>query len=400
MFKTRQESHHTTLVKSLAEQVRKFVDEQIIPNESLLSKDRNTTFLLHTELINKARSAGLWGLFYPLSYGGKIASLEDYLLIAEQEGRSEFSSTIFGSDTSLDAHMLFKFGSDEIQKNFLEPLVSGQAIPSYGMTEPGRSGSIPALIKTSAQLSNGNWVINGRKWFISNIDRATFTTVLARTADNGEAPDKNLSMIIVPTGTAGFKIERQIRIMGSDLSQGEISFMNVKVPEQNLLGNCGSGTFLMSQRLGMGRLLRSMSWLALAQRCMDLMGTRINSDRGKIARLPEKQLVRQHFVNVYEAIASARELIRVAAKSIDAQSPNDIEINVAKLAASRALCIASDSAIQLYGAEGISELTPLSGISRIARASRILDGTAEALVSSTGRRLINFYNENRAYQFV
>jgi acyl-CoA dehydrogenase len=268
------------------------------------------------------------------------------------------------------------------------------------MTEPGRSGSIPALIETSAQLSKGYWVINGRKWFISNIDRATFTTVLARTADNGEALDKNLSMIIVPTGTAGFKIERQIRIMGSDLSQGEISFMNVKVPEQNLLGICGSGTFLMSQRLGMGRLLRSMSWLALAQRCMDLMGARINSDRGKIARLPEKQLVRQHFANVYEAIASARELIRVAAKSIDAQSPNDIEINVAKLAASRALCIASDSAIQLYGAEGISELTPLSGISRIARASRILDGTAEALVSSTGRRLINFYNENRAYQFV
>ena len=400
MFKTRQDSNHTTLAKSLAEQVRKFVDEEIIPNESLLSKDRNTTFLLHSDLISKAKSAGLWGLFHPLSYGGKIASLEDYLLIAEQEGRSEFSSTIFGSDTTVDAHMLFKFGSDEIRKNFLEPMVSGKAIPSYGMTEPGRSGSIPALITTSAQLSNGNWIINGRKWFISNIDRATFTTVLARTADKGETLDKNLSMIIVPTGTAGFKIERQIRIMGSDLSQGEISFVNVKVPEQNLLGICGSGTFLMSQRLGMGRLLRSMSWLALAQRCMDLMGTRINSDRGKIARLPEKQLVRQHFVNVYEAIASARELIRLAAKSIDAQSPNDIEINIAKLAASRALCIASDSAIQLYGAEGISELTPLSSISRIARASRILDGTAEALVSSTGRRLINFYNENRAYQFI
>ncbi|MDV6343412.1 acyl-CoA dehydrogenase family protein [Nitrosomonas sp. Is37] len=400
MFKTHQESNHTTLAKSLAEKVREFVDEQIVPNESLLSKDKNIAFLLHSGLISKARSAGLWGLFHPLPYGGKIASLEDYLLVAEQEGRTEFSPTIFGSDTTLDAHMLFKFGSDEIRENFLEPLVSGTAIPSYGMTEPGRSGSIPALITTSAQLSNGNWVINGRKWFISNIDRATFTTVLARTADNGESLNKSLSMIIVPTDTPGFKIERQIRIMGSDLSQGEISFVNVKVPEQNLLGMCGSGTFLMSQRLGLGRLLRSMSWLALAQRCMDLMGARINSERGKIARLPEKQLIRQHFVNVYEAIASARELIRLAAKSIDAQFPNDIEINVAKLAASRALCIASDSAIQLYGAEGISELTPLSGISRIARASRILDGTAEALVSSTGRRLINFYKENQAYQFI
>jgi acyl-CoA dehydrogenase len=400
MFKIRQESTHTVLAKSLAEKVRKFVDELIIPKESLLRNDRSSTFLIHSELINQARSAGLWGLFYPLAYGGKIASLEDYLVVAEQEGRTEFSAAIFGSDTVLDAHMLSKFGSDEILKNFLEPMIGGKAMPSYGMTEPEHSGSIPGLITTSAQFSNGSWIINGKKWFVSNIDRATFTTVLARTDGKDIALDKSLSMIIVPADTPGFRIERQISIMGSGLSQGEISFSNVTVPEQNLLGTCGSGIYLMSQRLGMGRLLRSMSWLGLAQRCMDLMGARINSDRGKTARLPDKQLVRQHFVNVYEAIASARELIRIAAKHIDAQCPSDIEINVAKLAASRALCIASDSTIQLYGAEGISDLTPLSSISRIARASRILDGTAEALISSTGRRLIHFYKENDAYQFI
>ena len=400
MFKTRQESSHTVLAKSLAEKVRKFVDELIIPNEPQLNNDRNSTFHIHSQLISQARSAGLWGLFYPLSYGGKIASLEDYLLIAEQEGRTEFSAAIFGSDTVVDAHMLAKFGSKAILKNFLEPMISGQAIPSYGMTEPERSGSIPALITTSASLANGSWLINGRKWFISNIDRATFTTVLARTAGENAALDNSLSMIIVPADTPGFRIERKISIMGSNLSQGEISFSNVTVPEQNLLGTCGSGTYLMSQRLGMGRLLRSMNWLGLAQRCMDLMGARIHSDRAKTARLADKQLVRQHFVNVYEAIASARELIRVAARHIDAQCASDIEINVAKLAASRALCIASDSAIQLYGAEGISDLTPLASISRIARASRILDGTAEALISSTGRRLIHFYKENDGYQFI
>lgn len=400
MFKTRQESSHIVLAKSLAEKVRKFVDELIIPNEPQLNNDRSSTFHIHSELISQARSAGLWGLFYPLSYGGKIASLEDYLLIAEQEGRTEFSAAIFGSDTVVDAHMLAKFGSKAILKNFLEPMISGQAIPSYGMTEPERSGSIPALITTSASLANGSWLINGRKWFVSNIDRATFTTVLARTAGENAALDNSLSMIIVPADTPGFRIERKISIMGSNLSQGEISFSNVTVPEQNLLGTCGSGTYLMSQRLGMGRLLRSMNWLGLAQRCMDLMGARIHSDRAKTALLADKQLVRQHFVNVYEAIASARELIRVAARHIDAQCASDIEINVAKLAASRALCIASDSAIQLYGAEGISDLTPLASISRIARASRILDGTAEALISSTGRQLIHFYKENDGYQFI
>ena len=94
--------------------------------------------------------------------------------------------------------------------------------------------------------------------------------------------------------------------------------------------------------------------------------------------------MRQHIVNAYQAIASARELIRVAARGVDAQRPNDVEINVAKIAASQALCIASDSAVQIHGAEGVSDLTPLSGIYRIARTSRILDGTDESLISSVG----------------
>jgi acyl-CoA dehydrogenase len=173
----------------------------------------------------------------------------------------------------------------------------------------------------------------------------------------------------------------------------------MKVPEHNLLGASGSGLDLMGQRLGIGRLLRSMNWVGLAQRCFDLMGARINSERGRTARLPEKQLVRQHVVNAYQAIASARELIRVAARGVDTQRPSDVEINIAKMAASQALCITSDSAVQLYGAEGISDLTPLSGIYRIARTSRILDGTDESLISSAGRRLINLFKEQDTYRF-
>ncbi|MBN9126932.1 MAG: acyl-CoA dehydrogenase, partial [Nitrosospira sp.] len=121
--------------------------------------------------------------------------------------------------------------------------------------------------------------------------------------------------------------------------------------------------------------------------------------RGRSARLAEKQLVRQHVANAYQAIAGARELIRVAARGVDARRADDVEINVAKMAASQALCLASDSAVQLYGAEGISDLTPLSGIFRIARTSRILDGTDESLISSVGRRLIDFYKEQDAYHF-
>jgi acyl-CoA dehydrogenase len=295
--------------------------------------------------------------------------------------------------------MLLKFGTDEIRQNFLQPMAAGKAIPSYGMTEPEHGGSFPALITTSAYLSNGSWTINGRKWFVGNTDRATFVTVLARTAEENIAPGKALSMIVVPADSPGFRIERQITVMDRSLGQGEISFSEVRVPAHNLLGTCGSGIDLMNRRLGIGRLLRSMNWVGLAQRCFDLMGARINSDRGRSARLPEKQLVRQHVAKAYHAIASARELIRVAARGVDTLHPSDVEINIAKIAASQALCITSDSAVQLYGAEGISDLTPLSGIYRIARTSRILDGPDESLISSVGRRLINFYKEKDAYYF-
>lgn len=390
---------NTKTAKALANAVKVFVDEVIIPNESKLALRDQGSLALQMELMQSARQSGLCNLFYPLSHGGKITSLEDYLIVAEQEGRTEFSQDIFGSHTALDAHMLLKFGNETIARQFLEPMVSGNAIPCYGMTEPGHSGSIPSLISTTASLSKGQWRINGKKWFISNADRATFMTVLARTGSEDIPIHHALSMVIVPTNAAGFKIERLLTMMGHSYGQGEVSLTDVQVPEHFLLGICGNGMELMNKRLSLGRVLRAMNWIGLAQRCLDLMGERIHSVRGKFSRLADKQLVRQHMVNAYHAIASARELIRVAARSIDAQDPDDIAINIAKLAASRALCIASDSAIQLHGAEGLSDLTPLFGISRIARSSRILDGNDEALISSIGRRLISFYQREKVYSF-
>ena len=130
-----------------------------------------------------------------------------------------------------------------------------------------------------------------------------------------------------------------------------------------------------------------------------MMGARIHSPRGSTARLQDKQLVRQHIAKAYHAIASAREMIRVAARGVDTQCSSNIEINIAKMAASQALCAASDSAVQIFGAEGVSELTPLSNIIRIARTTRILDGTDESLISSVGRQLIDFYKHQGVYHF-
>lgn len=390
---------HSELARSLAARVKSLVDERVIPNESRLMEGGEAAHRLQAEMKAEARCNGLWGIYYPLSHGGQIASLEDYLIVAEQEGRSEFSEAIFGSHSALDAHMLLRFGSEAVRKTFLTALARGEAIPSYGMTETGHSGSIPGLTKTTATLVDGHWIINGRKWFICKAAEATFVTVLVRTAAGHVATDKALSMILVPTDAPGFKVEGQINIMGRSLGQGEMSFTNVRVPEHNLLGHEGGGIALMEQRLSIGRLLRAMHWVGLAQRCFDLMGARIYSQRGLSARLAEKQLVRQHFVHVYQAIAGARELIRIAARGVDRQRTNIIEIGTAKMATAHALCLAADSAVQIYGAEGVADVTPLSGIYRMARTTRILDGSDEALTSAIGRRLIDGYETAGEYDF-
>ncbi len=142
------------LAVKLARQVKAFVDEKIIPYESQLMQCDQSSRLLQADLIQQARASGLCNLFYPLlcNGGGKLASLEDYLINAEQEGLTEFSQEIFGSYMVLDAYMILRFGNKEIHKKFLEPMVSGAAMPSYGMAEPGHNDSTPGLISTTAQF--------------------------------------------------------------------------------------------------------------------------------------------------------------------------------------------------------------------------------------------------------
>lgn len=371
----------------LARAVRCFVDERIIPLEAELAAEPRQAARRMAELSAEARAAGLWGSFYPQALGGRIASLRDYLAVAEQEGRSEYAPAIFGDDATLDLHMLTRHASEDIRQRFLAPLAAGTLVSSYGMSEPDSIGSIPATLSSHAEFVDGQWLLSGRKWFICRAERAGLITVIART---GSGPLENaLSMLLVPSDAPGFRVERPLSILGRFSGQAELSFDQVRVPPSHVLGQPGQGLALMQERLGLGRILRSVHWLGLAQRCFDLMCARIHSARGQQARLADKQLVRQRVFKVYQAIASARALLQDAAGKHDAGVANSIEVNIAKVAASQALSEAVDSAIQIMGAEGLSELSPLSGIYRTARTTHILDGTDDALISAVGRQLLD-----------
>ena len=208
----------------------------VIPAEPILEKgDAESTAKL-LDLAEKARAAGLWGLFFPAALGGKISSLEDYLVAGEQEGRSEYGPAIFGSEAAVDIYMMDKHGNAEIGSQFLAPAALGEAIPSYGMSEPENVGSNPSTIRLSAKRANGGWTVNGRKWFVCRADRAAFVTVVAKT-DADAALDRALSMIVIPMHLSGVKIERRLDIFGRFQGQCEISFTNAQAPDFCLWGN-------------------------------------------------------------------------------------------------------------------------------------------------------------------
>lgn len=382
-------------VAYLCQRVRQFVDTQIIPNEAVLAAGDDKATTLAAKLSSLARQAGLFGSFYPRGHGGTVTRLADYLRIAEEEGRSEFGPAILGADATLDAHMLFWHGSPEVRQRYFEPLVNGEAVCSYAMTEPDSIGSIPDTIRSRAQWKDKHWVLNGRKWFVCRSLQADFVTVVARTSD--KPVEQGLSMLVVPADAEGFERGRALPVLGRDQGQGEVSFTNVVVPADHVLGVPGHGISMMQQRLGLGRILRSCQWLGMAQRSFELMCERIHSPRGVMARLPEKQLVRARVCDVYRHLAAARALLLDAAQKFDDRIPNSVEVNVAKLAAADAFSVATDNGIQIMGAEGLSDWTPLSDLYRHARATHILDGTDDALTSSVGRTILDNSRDPSAF---
>ena len=170
--------------------------------------------------------------------------------------------------------LLTIFGSDTQKENYLKPLMGGEIRSCIGMVEPDRPGSNPTWLDTTAVLDGDEWVINGRKWFTSCVDGASFCIVMAVTNPEVESRYKRASMIIVPTNTPGFKIVRNIPIMGEEgqgfFSHGEVQYTDVRVSKENIIQNPGDGFRLAQERLGPGRIHHCMRWIGICERAFDL----------------------------------------------------------------------------------------------------------------------------------
>jgi acyl-CoA dehydrogenase len=234
------------------------VDEVVIPRERELDDlPADDSWRLMRSLMQQAKDEGLWALGHPKDIGGQGLPFLEYVYVNEIVGRSEHAMTALGTHSLQDSLMLSRYASKEWRDKYLAPLVSGEVMPSFAMTEPDVASSDPTQLQTRAVLEGDQWVIHGRKWFTTHALRAAYTTVMCRTELDAPA-HAAFSMIVVPTDNPGYRIVRDPKIMGHAGGHPEVLYDGVRVPASNLLGPRGDGFKIAQQRLGPGRIFHAM----------------------------------------------------------------------------------------------------------------------------------------------
>ena len=386
-------------VQPIRERVRRFIETEVYPVESVL-EERGSEASREAigGLMAKAKEQGLWALGHPKEIGGQGLPFLDYVYINEVVGRSELATVALGTHSLQDSIMLNLHASPKWRDTYLKPLVEGEVFPSFAMTEPDVASSDPTQLRTHAELDGDQWVINGHKWFTSGADRAAYTTVMVRTEP--DAPDHDaFSMIVVPTDTPGYNIVREVRVMGFYGGHCEVKYENVRVPAENLLGPRGAGFKIAQERLGPGRIFHCMRWLGQAQRAFDLLCDRANNRTAFGSPLADKQQIQVMGFDSLAEIQASRMLTLAAAHKLDRGEQARIEISLIKVVGAQMLHNVIDRAIQVHGAMGVTEDTPLERMYRAARFARIYDGPDEVHRMTVARRVLREYQRGDGWDF-
>jgi len=352
----------------------------------------------------KVRDAGLWLPQIPQEYGGVGLSFMDYTLVCEQLGRSPFGNYVFNAQAPDAGNMeiLIEFGTDEQKERWLRPLAAGDIRSCFSMTEPGRPGSNPVWMDTTATRDGDEYVINGHKWFTSSADGAAFAVVMAVT-DPDAPPHQRASQIIVPTDSPGFEHVRNISCMGhagEDWdSHAEIRYENCRVPVANRLGKEGSGFAIAQARLGPGRIHHCMRWIGISERSFDMMCERAATrEVAPGEMLSSRQTIQNWIADSRAAIDAARLMVLHAGWKIDrvGSKAARVEISSIKFHVADVMMKVIDRAIQVHGALGISDDTILSTFYRNERAARIYDGPDEVHRSVVARQVLKKHRSRPA----
>jgi len=327
------------------------------------------------QIVAKMGEMGLFGLPFPEEYGGMGGDYFALCLALEELARVDSSVAItLEAAVSLGAMPIYRFGTEEQKRRWLPRLCSGERLAAFGLTEPGGGSDVPGGMRTTARLEDGHWVINGSKAFITNsgTDITAFTTVAALTGE------REISTILVPNGTPGFTVGRKYSKVGWAASDTrELSFADVRVPQENLVGERGRGYAQFLQILDEGRIAIAALSVGLAQGCVDECLRYVRQRQAFGRAIGEYQAIQFKIADMEARTHTARLAYYAAAAKMLAGEPFKKEAAIAKLTASNAAMDNAREATQIFGGYGFMNEFPVGRFYRDAKILEIGEGTSE-----------------------
>ncbi len=366
----------------IRETARDFTNHEIVPRAR--DNDRNEHF--DVELVRKIADQGYLGAIVPREYGGAGLDYLTYGLIVEEVGRGcSAMRTVVSVQTSLVCSAILRWGTEEQKQEILPKLTSGEWLGCFGLTEPD-TGSDAANQRTRAKKTDGGWVINGAKMWISMGNHANVALIFAQT--DPEKGHRGLACFMVDTDQPGFQpqtIHHKLGLRGSDTAS--ISLDDVEVPDDRMLGEVGDGFKVAMSALDSGRYSVAAGCVGICQGCLDA-SVQYSKERMQFGRpIAAFQLVQEMLADIALRTEAARMLVWRAGYLKDAGKPNTTETSYAKLFATESAVHCANTAIQVHGGSGYVDDHPVERYFRDVRVTTLYEGTSQIQKLIIGRAL-------------
>jgi len=399
----------------LLDRLQVFFDENIYPNEQAYAKqlhgaqNRFAALPLMDELKSKAKAAGLWNLFVPPSHGKYCEhgglSFAEYAPLCELMGRVIWSPEVFNCNAPDTGNMevFMNYATKDQQDRWLKPLLSGEIRSSYAMTEPQVASSDATNVEMSIVKEGNEWVLNGRKWFITGAMNKRTRILIVMGKSDPSNPNRHLqqTQVLVPKDTTGLTLVRPLTTFGYDdapIGHAELVFENCRVPLENVLLGEGRGFEIAQGRLGPGRMHHCMRLIGTGQRSLELACQRTVSRTTFGRQLSKHQSVREDISRMFSEIEMARLLVLKTCHQIDAQG---VSASIDMIAATKTtvpvlMQSVIDRAIQMHGAGGLTEDYCMAEGYNYARWCRQADGPDQVHQMALGKQVIERYSGEKA----
>lgn len=373
----------------IRETVAKFVDRELILLEPHYLKSKlpgsdhpELTAQQKQRLRTVSKDLGLWGLDAPEDLGGHDLPTRTMAAVHEELGRTCVPFVLPPDSPNL--RMLQAVGTEAQKRKYMQPYIEGRMVSAIAISEPGAGGD-PAAMKTRAALDGDQWVLNGRKIWISNARAADFIIVMARVGN--DARQGGITSFIVEKGTPGFVIEREIPMLGGG-STYEIVFEDCRIPADSVLGEIGKGYAPMQLRLRTRRLEMGSTCIGITRRALDMLCEHARQRETFGVKLADRQAIQWWIADISTRMHACRLMVRDAADKTDRGEDVRHEASMIKVFATEMAYEACDHAMQTLGALGMTLELPLNALWQKARLMRMYEGPSEVHRQSIARRVL------------